>query len=156
MKYHKQINDYTCGSTALVNCFKECGIELTERYVRKLLGTNKSGTDEFSLLIIAEDYGFKTKEVNSKSIEVFKRKIVKDLKEGYKIILATDNYAHWIAVLNYDKRKIKIVDSRYADDLNKSIVQKQTVKQLADRCHNFNLETNKKDFYYIGLKLESE
>ena len=156
MKYHKQINDYTCGSTALVNVMKDFGIELTEKYIRRLLGTNKEGTDGFSILMVAEDYNFETKEVKSKSIDVFKRKLIKDLKLGYKIILITDNNQHWISVLGYYNRKTKIVDSRYADELKKPIVQYVTAKQLADRSHNYDLETNVKEFYYIALKLAED
>lgn len=156
MKYHKQINDYTCGSTALVNVMKDFGIELTEKYIRRLLGTDRSGTTEDDLLRVSEDFDFITKEVKSKSIAVFKRKLVKDLKEGNKLIMCVDNNSHWISVLEYKDRRIKLVDSRYKDDLGKKIVQWLTVKQLTDRSHNFDLETNVKEFYYIALKLAED
>lgn len=156
VKYHKQTNDYTCGSTALKNIFLEFGINITEKYLRKQLGTDRNGTDEWSLQCVAEDYGFETKEVKSKSFQIFRKKIVKDLKNGCKIILLTDNFTHWISVIEYKQRKIKIVDSRYKDELNKSIVQWLTVKQLADRSHNFDLQTNKKEYYYIALILKED
>jgi len=156
MKYHKQETNFSCGASAIRNVFKAFGVSLTEKYLRKLLGTDSKGTDEFSLLMIGEDYGFKTKEVKSKSIEVFKRKVIKDLKDGYKLILAVDNYSHWIAVMEYKDRRIEIIDSRYHDDLGKKIKQYVTVKQLADRSHNYDIETNVKEFYYIGLLLKDE
>lgn len=149
-KYKEQETEWSCGASALRNILKHYKIvDVTERTVREACGTNKkNGTTEAGLIQGAEKYGLQTKEWESRSSEVFKRKVTKALKEGKALILNSDALHHWIVALEYHNRRIRIIDSMFRVN-RKSIDQWVTLKQLAEMCDCYDRERERKYFYGI-------
>lgn len=156
-KYKPQEKDYSCGASALRNAILHFKIaDVTEKTVRNICNTTrKNGTNENGLLEGAWYYGFETNEWEVKSPQVFKRKVTKALRAGRVIILNSDGLQHWILAIEYQNRKVRVIDSMYRE-AKKSIDQWLTLKQLAEMCNCFDRERNSKYFYGIECWLEEK
>lgn len=150
--YKPQEREYSCGPAALRNCLIHFGKDITEKTVRMACETKKDGTDEDELIAGCEHFGFETKEIVSVSPNVFKRRLLKGLKNGKVFIVSSADHNHWIPVLEYKNRKLKVVDSDYQKE-KKSIVQYITTKQMVDMTFCYDKFTNKKQFYALELSL---
>lgn len=153
--YKPQEKSYTCGPAAIRNCLIHFGVELTEETIRKVCDTRKDGTDETSIIEACEYYGFETKEIESKSTDVFRRKISKGLKAGKVYIASTDSHCHWISVLEYKNRKLKIIDSDFREE-GKSILQYITFKEFVEMAFGYDKFDKTKTCYAIELKFTNE
>lgn len=149
MKYHKQETRFSCGASSLRNAFKHLGKTISERTIRKLAGTTKDGTSEKGLMEVLDHYNLNYKEIYSKSKEYFRSKLIASLREGNVCIVLIESLNHWIAVLEYDHRKIVFVDS----DM-KPIVQRWNVKDFLMICRNSD-KFLKKEYYY-SIKIIKE
>ena len=151
--YKPQERDYSCGPAALRNCLIHFGYSITEKTIRKVCEANKEGTDEEGMYNGCFHFGFDPIELYSISPEVFKRKIIKGLKQGKVYIVSVEDGNHWISALEYKGRKIKIVDSDYRR-FGKSIVQYLTSNQLINTSFCYDKFNKKKTFYAIELTLK--
>ncbi len=150
--FKAQEKDYSCGATALRNCLIHfTGQDVSEKTIRKYCNTKQDGTDEDDLSDGAELFGFDVRQIKTKSINIFKRKIIKGLKNGKVFIISTEAHNHWIAVVEYSKRKVKIVDSDYQKYTDKSIVQYITMKELADTTFGYDKFDKEKYYYFLEL-----
>lgn len=155
--YKKQEKTYSCGPAAIRNCLIHFNIFVTERAIRKQCNvTDTSGTNEDQLIQGCEYYGFNVTEIETRSIDVFKRKISKGLKQGKVYIASTEHHNHWVCILDYKNRKVKIVDSDYRKYVDKSIVQYITFKQLLETAHSYNKFDGIKTCYALELELKDE
>lgn len=156
-KYKPQERDWSCGASALRNViihFKIANVQ--EKTVRKACSTTrKDGTSENGLLEGAWYYGLETNEWEVKSPQVFKNKVTKALKAGRAIILNSDGLQHWVVAVDYQKRKVRVIDSMYRES-RRSIDQWLTLKQLTEMCHCFDRGRNNKYFYGIECWLEEK
>lgn len=157
MKYRAQEKDYSCGANSLRNVlihFKLASV--TEETVRKACKTSEEhGTTEAGLLEGAEHFGLESKEWETVSKDIFKRKVIKALKEGRTLIVNTDALWHWVTVLEYKNKRVKIIDSMYKT-VNKSIEQWITLRSLSDMCLCYDRGKDRKTYYGIELWMEDE
>jgi ABC-type bacteriocin/lantibiotic exporter with double-glycine peptidase domain len=148
MVFKQQETHFTCGPAAIRNCLIQLGIEPpSELNMRVFCNTDKEGTNMSGLKSGAKHSGLLFKEIYSRSSDVFGRKLLKALKAGHPCIILVDSTTHWIAAVQYKKRKIKIVDGEYAANRRK-IEQDLTLKELKLMAHNFN-KFNKKDYFHF-------
>lgn len=149
MKYYDVEKKYSCGACAIRNCLVEHGIDVSELYLRKLSDTSIDGADE-KMLLQAANHFVETKVYQGSSIDVFKRRISKCLKRNSTILLCVNDELHWISVVRYKNRKVRIIDPVYKE-YRKKIVQELTMKQLSAMANIFSRKTNKTGYYFIEL-----
>lgn len=153
--YQPQETPYTCGPASLKNCMLHYKVDVTESEVRKLCGTKKNeGTNEYQLEQAAISLGFKVRFIESKSPNVFKRKLSKGFSEGKVYIVSTEDHNHWISAVEYYNRKIKIVDSDYKKYVHKSILQYITFKQLLETSYCYNKFQKIKTCFALELEID--
>ncbi len=155
MKYKLQEKKFSCGSAAIRNCLLKLGKDISESYIRQLSNTTSNGTDENNLFIAIEALGFEYKSYQTKSGQVFSKHLLKALKSGNTCIIATDSYFHWIAAVEYHKRKIKIIDSVFKES-DKSHKQNLLMSILKNMCLCFDRSTLKSSYYIIEIKKGSD
>jgi ABC-type bacteriocin/lantibiotic exporter with double-glycine peptidase domain len=121
------------------------GYNHSERKIRKLAGSDKvNGTNEKKLLRALRALGFKYKELYNKSDSAFKQRVIYNLKRNNKLIILTDHEDHWISVIDYQNKHLKVIDPR-----ERRVKKELTPKELAKWCLNFNKKS--KQTYYYGI-----
>jgi len=145
MKWKLQETNFSCGPAALRNCMIKFGFSYSEKYIREKTKTDKDGTDWNDLRDAVNKFNFQVKEVHSRSEDVFGRKILKALKAGHACIMATDNFEHGVAIIDYKKRKLIIIDSYAKKE------QKFTLKEVKFFAANFERETKKREYYFLEV-----
>lgn len=151
MKYKLQEKGFSCGPAAIRNCLLKLGKNVTESYIRQLAHTTSNGTTEEDLFVAIESLGFTYKEYQTKSPQVFSKRLLKALKNGNPCIIATDSYFHWVAAIQYSKRKVKIIDSVFKES-QKSYIQNLSTHVLKKMCLCFDRISLKSSYYLIEIK----
>lgn len=142
--YHKQETTFSCGASAIKNGLIALGHNrISEKTIRKLANTTKKGTDGKGILNTFNLLGYECSELNTKSGKYFKRVLLKTLKEGGICIVLIDSINHWIAVIEYFRRKIVFIDSDF-----KKIKQRFNVRYFIPMCRNYDKFT-KQEYYYL-------
>jgi len=145
MTFHRQETAFSCGPASIRNCLLAMGYNHSERKIRKLAGSDKvNGTNEKKLLRALRALGFKYKELYNKSESAFKQRVIYNLKRKNKLVILTDHEDHWISVIDYRSKHLKVIDPRET-----RVKKELTPKELAKWCLNFNKKT--KETYYYGI-----
>jgi ABC-type bacteriocin/lantibiotic exporter with double-glycine peptidase domain len=145
MTYYRQETRYSCGPASIRNCLLSLGEYHSERKIRRLAGSDKSkGTNEKKLCRAIKILGFDTKEIYNKSEAAFIQRIKYNIKNNNKIIVLTDHEDHWISVVDYKNKYLRVIDPE-----SKKVNIYLTPKELAKWCLNFNKDT--KETYYFGI-----
>lgn len=110
MKY--QIRSYSCGSATIVNALKLLNTDIPETEVIKLANTNKEeGTPEPDMLRAIKKLGFAVGTHEDKSWQKSWRWLQDSIKKGQPVILAVDNWGHYVNVLaNFSTQKVILFD----------------------------------------------
>ncbi|MGH2575617.1 MAG: C39 family peptidase [Ignavibacteria bacterium] len=144
MTFYRQETGFTCGPASIRNCMLSIGYNFSERKIRKLTGSDrKSGTNERMIVRALKALGFGYKVVYNKSESAFKQRLIYNLKKNNKLIILTEHEGHWISVVGYQSKHLKVIDPQ------ESKVKQLTPKELAKWCLNFNKRTKKT--YYYGI-----
>ena len=145
MTYHRQETEFSCGPASIRNCLLSMNHNVSERKIRKLAGSDKNnGTSEKKLLKALRSLDFKYKEFYNKTESAFKQRVVYNLKKNNRLIILTDHEDHWISVIDYQHKHLRVIDP------NETRVKKElTPKELSKWCLNFNKKT--KETYYYGI-----
>lgn len=151
MTYKIQEKKFSCGPAALRNCLLKLGRNVSESYIRQLSHTTADGTDEESLFLAIKALGYEYKEYATKSAQVFSKYLLKALKSGNPCIVASDSYFHWIAAVEYKKRKVKVIDSVFKEN-DRSHKQNLSMGVLKKMCLCFDRSTLKSAYYIIEIK----
>jgi len=121
------------------------GFNHSERKIRQLAGSHKvNGTDEKKLVRALRCLGFDYKEIYNRTDAAFKQRVIYNLKKGNQLIILTDHEDHWISVVDYEHRHLKVIDPQ-----EKRVKKSLTPKELAKWCLNFNKHT--RETYYYGI-----
>jgi ABC-type bacteriocin/lantibiotic exporter with double-glycine peptidase domain len=151
MKWKMQETSFSCGPSALRNCLLKFGQKHSEKKIRILAGTSKKrGTDEKGIMNAMDALWIEHKEHESRSADVFGRKLLKALKNGSTCIVLTDSFQHWVAALNYEKRRIELVDTNFREG-KKPIHQKIRLKDFKVLSCNFDRFNLKTVFYFLEI-----
>jgi ABC-type bacteriocin/lantibiotic exporter with double-glycine peptidase domain len=143
MTYHRQETEYSCGPASVRNCLVSMGHKHSERKIRRLCGSNKiNGTNERQIRRAVKALDFRSKVLYVKSEDAFKQRITYNLRKGNKLIILTDNEGHWISVVDYRNKQLKVIDPQ-----EKRVKKEFTPKELARWCRNFS-KKNKQTYYY--------
>ena len=86
-KWHSQEKPFSCGPSALKNCLIHLKMDRSESYLRFLMGTNKNGTSEKGIIKSLELLKLNYKVTQTKSFEIFRKRLIKNLKSGRPCIL---------------------------------------------------------------------
>lgn len=143
MKWKPQKTSFTCGPASFLNCLLSFNIESTEEKLREIMKTTKYGTSERGFRKAAKFYGLKFRNHYTRSPLVFKRKILKALKAKSQCILITESGQHWVSVVEYSNRKIKVIDSG-----EKKMESFLTSNQLIKLAFIYE-KLSKKSYYYF-------
>lgn len=144
MKFHKQQTTFTCGASAIRNGLSVLGHDrISEKYIRRIAKTTKKGTSSDGILNAFKTLGYECSELNTKSSNYFKRILLKTLKENGICIVLIDSINHWIAVVEYSRRKIVFIDSDF-----KKIKQRFNVRYFIPMCRNYD-KFKKEEYYYL-------
>lgn len=145
MTYYNQQTRFTCGPASIRNCLLSFGYNYSEKRIRNFAGTDREfGTNEKNIFRALKVLGFKHKEFFSKGEQIFRKRVLRNIKKGHKLIILTDHEDHWISIVNYSNKKLEIVDTN-----RKRVKLKLTPKELSTWCLNFNKRT--KESYYYGI-----
>jgi ABC-type bacteriocin/lantibiotic exporter with double-glycine peptidase domain len=122
------------------------GYKYSERMIRRLCGSNKvNGTNEKQIRRAVRALDFRSKVFYNKSESAFKQRVVYNLRKGNKLIILTDNEGHWISLVDYKNKRLRVIDPAE----HKKVRKEFTPKELSDWCRNFNKRT--KHTYYYGI-----
>jgi ABC-type bacteriocin/lantibiotic exporter with double-glycine peptidase domain len=145
MTFYRQETKFTCGPASIRNALLAMGFNHSEKKIRRLAGSDKTnGTDEKKLIRALRCLGFEYKEFYNKTETAFKQRVTYNLKKGNRLIILTDHEDHWISIVEYENKYLRVVDPE-ARRVKKSL----TPKELAKWCLNFNKQT--KETYYYGI-----
>lgn len=145
MTYYKQETEFTCGPASIRNCLLAMGQRYSEKKIRRMCGSNKiNGTNERQIRRAVKTLDFKSKVLYNKNERAFKQRVVYNLKKGNKLIILTDNEGHWISVVDYKNKQLKVIDPQ-----ERRVKKEFTPKELANWCRNFNKKT--RQTYYYGI-----
>jgi len=112
MGLYRQPNDYTCGPFALKHALIMLGRTVDEKEIARIAGTHWwAGTDEIKLGRAARRYDCELKFVRRKNALRARRELLLALKRGHPVILAVDNWDHWITVVGAERQKFVTIDS---------------------------------------------
>lgn len=142
--YHQQTR-FTCGPASIRNCLLALGYIYSERKIREIAGTDRiNGTNEKKIFRALKRLGFQHKGFSNRTKGAFLQRIIYNLKKGNKLIILTNHEDHWISVVDYSNKKLRIIDP---DEKRNKI--ELTPKELSRWCLNFNKRT--RDTYYYGI-----
>jgi len=148
MTFSKQETTYSCGCASIRNCLKSMGEIHSERKIRELTGATKiNGTSYKQIKSALTIFGHNSKKFTSFNDLTFKKRITRELKKGNKIILLTDHEEHWISLIDYENRKVTVIDSQR----NKRLKHFLSLKDLAVWALNFNKQNGEKYFFGIVI-----
>lgn len=146
MTFSKQERTYSCGCASLRNCLKSMGEIHSERKIRDLSGASKNnGVSDKQLITAISALGHNSKKFMNLNERAFKNRITRELKNGNKVILLTDHEEHWVSLIDYEFRKVSVIDSQKGRRLKHIL----SLKDLSVWALNFNKRTRVK--YYFGL-----
>jgi hypothetical protein len=110
---YPQPNKWICGPFALKHALVMLGVFVEENEVSRIAGTHWwTGTDEIKLARAARAYECELMFVRRKSAERAKRELIQSLKKGSPTLLCVDRWSHWITVVNTERGKFVVLDSR--------------------------------------------
>lgn len=113
MGLYPQPNDWTCGPFALKHALVMLGRFVDENEVSRIAGTHWwSGTDEIKLGRAAKAFNCELRFIRRKSADRAKRELLAFLRRGYPTLLCVRQWNHWITVVNAERGKYVVVDSR--------------------------------------------
>lgn len=143
MKYHSQETLFSCGASALRNCFKYYNHIVSEQRIKQLTHTNKEGTSSDGLINCIDYYNYEYQEIYKRSRRYFKQKLINHLKNKQTVVCLVDSLNHWVAVVGYKNRRIVFIDSEF----KKKIKQEFRVNDFLNMCKNYD-KYQKKEYYY--------
>lgn len=152
-RYFEQEYENSCGATALRNVMMAFGLVRSEQYYRKLCKTTDKGTSAKNMVRAAQELGYTTKYINTKSFKRFWSVLVRGLKAGSKFIMLVDAELHWVAVLQYYNQKIKIVDTDFKV-AGKGIAPERTMTQIIKMANVYDKINDRKYFCLIEISKE--
>jgi len=121
------------------------GYRYSEKRIRELCGSDKmNGTSDRQIKKALRALQFRCKSIYNKSENAFKQRIIYNLKKHNKLIILTDNEGHWISVVDYWNKQLKVIDPEA-----RRVTKEMTPKELVNWCRNFNKRT--KQTYYYGI-----
>ena len=146
--FKKQSTRFTCGVSALKNCFTIFGKRISENKIRETAGTTHEGTTGDGIIATIKKVGYEYREIRNTHPIPFLVSIKQALKKGYVLILLTDHEQHWVSVIAYENRHFSIIDPEKGQKLQKSL----TGKELTAWANNFSKNKKIQYFYAIGLR----
>ncbi len=150
MSFYPQPNKYQCGPFALKYALVMLGQFRDEKVIAAKAGSSWwYGTDEIGLAKAAKYFDCTMKYFKSSDSARSVKRLISYLEKGIPCILSVDNWGHWLAVLNYDKKKFVVVDS----GLEKVIVTYSS-RQLLKRWRYYEQENQFES--YDGYALMSD
>ena len=113
MGLYPQPNKWSCGPFALKHALVMLGRFVDENGISRMAGAHWwSGTDEIKLGRAARAYNCKLKLIRRKSAERAKHELLTYLRRGCPTLLCVYDWNHWITVVNAERGKYVVVDSR--------------------------------------------
>ncbi len=145
MTFYHQQTKFTCGPASIRNCLLALGYIFSERRIRNYAGSDRiHGTSERKIFRALKALGFTYKEFTNRKEEAFLQRIIYNVKKGHKLIILTDHEDHWISIVEYSNKKLRVIDSQ-----QKRIKLELTPKELSKWCLNFNMQS--RETYYYGI-----
>jgi ABC-type bacteriocin/lantibiotic exporter with double-glycine peptidase domain len=120
MKVNQQSKDWNCGVFSIYHCFKHLDLEFdpvkeTKKFKRVI--PKQLGLSPVDILNILNAKGVGYEELICASNEnenTWLKQVKRKLKDGSPLILLTDDWAHWLVVIDYKNSKFTIADSASA------------------------------------------
>lgn len=107
-----QRNNWSCGPAALRYCLMLYGIDETISNIIDYAQSSRStGTDENQLITAANSVGCELVHYQRRTPKTTKNLIENKLRLGMPLIVCTERWQHWIAVLHKSKKGFLIFDS---------------------------------------------
>ena len=113
MSLYRQPNNWSCGPFALKHALVMLGRFVDEDNISRIAGAHWwSGTDDIKLARAARAFGCELKFVRRKKADRAKRELLAHLRRGYPALLCVYDWNHWITVVNAERGKYVVIDSR--------------------------------------------
>lgn len=150
-KYKAPETNFTCLVSGFRNCLIKLEFKASERYLRKLMKVDKTHGAGLAyprnLIRGIKYYDLDFKINYSTSPNIFKRKLLKALKNNKVCLILIEDCNHWISALEYKNKRIKIVDGDFKKYAHKNIVQEMTPKEIVLMAANFDRLFYQKNFF---------
>lgn len=110
MKFQKQ--KWSCGAATVRNCLRVFGVRVPESQIRKYANTSKEfGTNEHGIINALQEWGCTVSEIHYSSKNKAWIWLHDTLQSGRPVIMAIDNWEHWILAVGSLGGYVCIFDS---------------------------------------------
>lgn len=110
MKFQEK--KWSCGAAAVRNCLRSLGIRAPERQIRYYAETSKDfGTSEYGIINALKEWKCVVREYHFSSKNKAWIWLHETLQSGKPVIMAVDNWEHWIVAVGSMGDKVCIFDS---------------------------------------------
>lgn len=105
-----QSKPWKCGSATVRNILRCFGKKVSEDTCSVLCGTTEEGTDEHGIIKALRHYNFHVVDFQTNSKQNGWSWLHGNLSNGYFVILAIENWEHWVACTGRCGDRITVVD----------------------------------------------
>jgi len=106
-----QDKTFSCGAAAVVNAARALGKRVSERKTRTLAFTDDTGTGNEGVIAAARSLGYAAVGYDAESRNHAWRWLRGALLQGSVVIMAVDQWAHWVACIGMLGERVILVDS---------------------------------------------
>lgn len=109
MRYQRR--KYACGAAAVVNTLRAFGVRVSEARIRKLAGTDETGTSSVGLVTALRAFGLSVQEYSDNNAANSWRWLHGNLIHGRPVIVCVDNWQHWVTAIGSLSDRVVLFDS---------------------------------------------
>lgn len=147
MRYQQQT--WSCGPAALRNALRTLGKNVSEAQVRKVCGTDQTGTDEVGLMAGARELGFVAVPNHTRDVHTAWAFVRSNVLDGRPCILCMDSWGHWVTVIGIVGERVILIDpARTTKNMQENGVHPLRCRDLQRRWKN---PREEEPFYAIAI-----